>query len=90
MPSYRLRELRRCSVAQSTLEADAIGIVSPYDGPRNLDQEIRQYFQVTGKAGLDTYLEFFNRQRRHQSLEYATPWDVYRRKVKVAGPAPRM
>jgi len=22
-----------------------------YDGPRNLDQEIRQYFQVTGKAG---------------------------------------
>jgi len=40
--------------------------------------------------GLDTYLEFFNRQRRHQSLEYATPWDVYRGKVKVAGPAPRM
>jgi putative transposase len=40
--------------------------------------------------GLDTYLEFFNRQRRHQSLEYATPWDVYHGKVKVAGPAPRM
>ena len=39
--------------------------------------------------GLDTYLEFFNRKRRHQSLEYATPWDVYRGKVTVAGPVPR-
>ena len=27
--------------------------------------------------GLDTYLEFLNRKRRHQSLAYATPWDVY-------------
>jgi putative transposase len=39
--------------------------------------------------GLDDYLEFFNRQRRHQSLKYATPWEVYRGKVTVAGPAPR-
>ena len=39
--------------------------------------------------GLDTYLEFFNRKRRHQSLEYATPWDVYRGRVTVAGPVPR-
>ena len=39
--------------------------------------------------GLDTYLEFFNRRRRHQSLEYETPWDVYRGKVMVAGPLPR-
>jgi putative transposase len=28
--------------------------------------------------GLKAYLEFFNRKRRHQSLEYETPWDVYR------------
>ena len=40
--------------------------------------------------GLDTYLEFFNQSRRHQSLEYATPWDVYRGKVLVKGPAPRI
>ena len=39
--------------------------------------------------GLDTYLKFFNRSRRHQSLEYETPWDVYRGKVMVAGPPPR-
>ena len=29
MPIYRPSELRRCSVAQSTMRADAIGIVSP-------------------------------------------------------------
>ena len=40
--------------------------------------------------GLNTYLEFFNRKRRHQSLAYATPWDVYRGKVTVAGPVPRI
>jgi putative transposase len=40
-------------------------------------------------AGLEKYLKFFNRQRRHQSLEYETPWDVYRGKVTVAGPSPR-
>ena len=40
--------------------------------------------------GLDTYLEFFNRKRRHQSLEYQTPWDVYRGKVLVKGPMPRI
>ena len=39
--------------------------------------------------GLDAYLKFFNRSRRHQSLEYETPWDVYRGKVLVKGPAPR-
>lgn len=39
--------------------------------------------------GLDSYLAFFNRSRRHQSLEYETPWDVYRGKVQVAGPPPR-
>ena len=39
--------------------------------------------------GLDTYLKFFNGSRRHQSLEYQTPWDVYRGKVEVAGPLPR-
>jgi putative transposase len=39
--------------------------------------------------GLDSYLDFFNRSRRHQSLEYETPWDVYRGKVQVAGPLPR-
>lgn len=40
-------------------------------------------------GGLDTYLDFFNRSRRHQSLEYETPWDVYRGKVLVKGPLPR-
>jgi putative transposase len=39
--------------------------------------------------GLDSYLKFFNRERLHQSLGYATPWDVYRGKVVVEGPAPR-
>jgi putative transposase len=39
--------------------------------------------------GLDSYLRFFNRERRHQSLGYATPGEVYRGKVVVAGPAPR-
>jgi len=39
--------------------------------------------------GLDAYLKFFNGSRRHQSLEYETPWDVYRGKVEVAGPLPR-
>ena len=39
--------------------------------------------------GLDTYLEFFNRKRRHQSLAYATPWDVYCGKVMVKGPMAR-
>lgn len=35
--------------------------------------------------GLDSYLEFFNRERRHQNLDYETPWDVYRGQVKVSG-----
>ena len=39
--------------------------------------------------GLDTYLNFFNQKRPHQSLEYETPWDVYRGTVLVAGPKPR-
>jgi putative transposase len=39
--------------------------------------------------GLTNYLVFFNRERRHQSLEYHTPWDVYRGEHLVAGPAPR-
>lgn len=40
--------------------------------------------------GLDSYLKFFNHSRRHQSLEYETPWDVYRGKVLLSGPKPRM
>ena len=39
--------------------------------------------------GLDTYLEFFNRKRRHQSLADETPWDVYHGKVMVKGPMAR-
>ncbi len=39
--------------------------------------------------GLGTYLKFFNRERRHQSLAYHTPWDVYRGAEVVAGPAAR-
>ena len=38
--------------------------------------------------GLTQYLTYFNRERPHQSLEYQTPWDVYRGKV-VVGPLPR-
>jgi putative transposase len=39
--------------------------------------------------GLGTYLEYFNRERPHQSLEYHTPWDVYRGAEVVAGPTAR-
>jgi putative transposase len=39
--------------------------------------------------GLESYLTFFNRERLHQSLGYATPWDVYRGKVIVPGPDAR-
>jgi putative transposase len=39
--------------------------------------------------GLEEYLDFFNRERPHQNLEYHTPWDVYRGVAKVAGPAAR-
>ena len=39
--------------------------------------------------GLERYLKYFNRERPHQSLEYQTPWDVYRGKVSVEGPQPR-
>ena len=39
--------------------------------------------------GLGTYLEFFNRKRRHQSLARETPWDVYRGAKVVAGPLAR-
>jgi putative transposase len=39
--------------------------------------------------GLGTYLKFFNRERRHQSLAYQTPWDVYRGAEVVAGPVAR-
>ncbi|MFM7167942.1 MAG: integrase core domain-containing protein, partial [Planctomycetaceae bacterium] len=45
---------------------------------------------ATLHEGLGTCLEFFNRQRRHQSLEYATPWEVYRGHVTVAGSEPRI
>ena len=41
------------------------------------------------QAGLGNYLKFFNHERRHQSLDYQTPWDVYRGEVVVAGPQPR-
>ncbi len=40
-------------------------------------------------AGLEQYLQYFNRERPHQGLEYQTPWDVYRGNVSVAGPQPR-
>jgi putative transposase len=39
--------------------------------------------------GLGTYLEYFNLERQHQSLAYATPWDVYRGAKEVAGPPAR-
>lgn len=40
--------------------------------------------------GLRDYLEYFNCTRLHQSLEYHTPWDVYRGVVRVRGPRSRM
>lgn len=39
--------------------------------------------------GLKLYLRFFNRERLHQNLGYATPWDVYQGKVIVPGPDAR-
>lgn len=29
------------------------------------------------REGLRTYFEFYNRERYHQSLDYATPWQIY-------------
>jgi putative transposase len=40
-------------------------------------------------GGLETYLGFFNDERRHQSLEYHTPREVYLGQHRVPGPAPR-
>ncbi len=55
------------------------------------DHQYRHDHQTVASRhqGLDSYLAFFNRRRRHQSLDYATPWDVSRGKVQVAGPPPR-
>lgn len=39
--------------------------------------------------GLKQYLEYFNQERPHQSLEYRTPWDVYRGAVQVPNPVAR-
>ena len=41
------------------------------------------------QRGLGTYLEYFNRERPHQSLSYHTPWDVYRGAKVVSGPMAR-
>jgi putative transposase len=40
-------------------------------------------------SGLGKYLDYFNRERLHQSLEYHTPWAVYQGEQVVAGPKPR-
>ena len=39
--------------------------------------------------GLKTYLEFFNRERLHQSLDYRTPWDVYQGVHRASATSPR-
>ena len=41
------------------------------------------------QRGLGRYLEYFNRERPHQSLAYHTPWDVYRGAKVVSGPVAR-
>lgn len=41
------------------------------------------------QRGLGRYLEYFNRERPHQSLAYHTPWDVYRGTKVVSGPLAR-
>ena len=46
-------------------------------------------WHVHDNWGGPRYLKFFNRIRHHQGLEYEAPWDVYRGKVQVKGPAPR-
>ena len=40
------------------------------------------------RAGIDSYLEFYNQQRPHQALSYRTPADVYQndQEEKVAAP----
>ena len=55
-------------------------------------EHIYQHDYQTTKSlhqGLDTYLDFFNRKRLHQSLAYETPWDAYHGKVTVKGPMAR-
>ncbi len=55
-------------------------------------EHIYQHNHQTTKSlhqGLDTYLDFFNRKRPHQSLAYETSWDVYHGKVTVKGPMAR-
>jgi len=29
------------------------------------------------EAGVDTWIDFYNNERQHQSLEYKTPWQVW-------------
>ena len=47
---------------------------------RHDHQTVASLYQV-----LDSYLAFFNCSRRHQSLEYETPWDVSRGKDPGGG-----
>ncbi len=40
-----------------------------------------------GRTGIDAYLEFYNRQRPHQSLGYRTPAEVYQNGQEEKGVA---
>ena len=43
------------------------------------DVYLRGYETVPAlEAGLGGYFPFYNEERLHQSLDYRTPWEVYR------------
>ena len=40
---------------------------------------LHEYQDIPGcRSGLERYFRFYNTERRHQSLEYQTPWEMFR------------